>query len=445
MGGLKDGDSYSGQGGDLAAGVDDNDIIRYLKIIDGLLQTQDSALTNNSGLNDAFGRLRVSNPRTLHDSQLQYNLQPSVWFSDLTGSGTITHLPDESSGRLRVTTASGDKVIRQTKEYFRYKPGKSQLIILTGVLGDTKSNVRRCMGYFDDNNGVFLEDNGTNLGVTVRSNTTGTPVETRVAQADWNLDKMDGTGNSEVTLDMSKAQIFFIDLEWLGVGRVRCGFFVGGKPIYCHEFLHANIKDEVYMTTANLPVRYELENTGTSASQTDMKQICSTVISEGGFITADALNFSATNGTTFINNIQSQQMVIAIRPKLTFNSIENRMKIMPSHVDLRIAVNDAFFEIIQGCTLSGSPTWSDADAESGVEYTVTDNTTVSGGTVKHSGYAPEGRANSVGQLTTIELSDKEPITLNFDGTDSEIYAVVVTSMAGNNVDAAASIEWKEIY
>lgn len=232
---------------------------------------------------DAFGRLRVSQPFTLFDSQNRYAADPS-FDTALTGSGTSTFLTNESAVSLAVTTASGDKVIRQTKRYFPYQPGKSLLVLSTFVMAAAKTGLRQRVGYFDANNGVFLQRNGAELSFIVRTYTSGSPSDTRkVAQSSWNGDKLDGSGASGITLDTTKAQIMFVDFEWLGAGSVRCGFIIDSQYITAHTFDNANEVSEVYTQTATLPLRLEIENTAATASSSSMKQICSTVISEGGY------------------------------------------------------------------------------------------------------------------------------------------------------------------
>ena len=294
---------------------------------------------------DAFGRLRTSNPTALFESQLQYNEAPLFWETALTGGGTATHLPNESAVRLRVTTASGDKVVRQTKQYFRYQSGKSQLVELTGVMGALKTNVRQRIGYFDTNNGLFFEQDGTNLKVVRRTYTSGTPVDNAVNQSSWNIDTLGGNGPSGYTLDTSKAHILVIDLQWLGVGRVRFGFVIDGMLIYCHEILNANNLSTVYMTTANLPVRYEIENTDTTASETDLIQICSSVQSEGGYEDNLGILHSASNGITTVA-VTTRVPILTVRPKTTFNSITNRGVVLPLSYGLYATTNASFYEVV---------------------------------------------------------------------------------------------------
>ena len=231
---------------------------------------------------DAFGRVRMSNPVTLFDSKNIY-ADNGYFSSSTSGTATVSHLADESSVKLEIGTASGDKIYRESKRVFSYQPGKSLLILSTFVFNQAKTNLRQRIGYFGTNNGIFLEQDGTTINLVKRSYVTGSVVDTKVAKASWNGDVLDGTGKSGITLDLTKSQIFWMDIEWLGVGSVRCGFVIDGKFIVCHTFHNANVVSAVYMTTPNLPLRMEIENTGITASGSSMKAICATVISEGGY------------------------------------------------------------------------------------------------------------------------------------------------------------------
>lgn len=233
---------------------------------------------------DGFGRLRASNAESVFDSKhLRGFLEDTFWCSSVGSSGTVAINANASAVDLTVPTTSGAFAIWQTREYFSYQAGKSQQILTTFVFGTAKANVTRRAGYFDANDGVFLEQTTTDVRFVVRSSTSGAPVDTNYAtQSAWNIDKLDGTGASGYTLDLSKSQVMFIDFQWLGVGRVRVGFVINGVAVICHEFYHANTIVGVYCKNPNLPVRYEIRNTALSASNTTLQAICSMVASEGG-------------------------------------------------------------------------------------------------------------------------------------------------------------------
>jgi hypothetical protein len=231
---------------------------------------------------DAFGRIRVSNPFTLFDSDHRYG-DNGFFDTATTGTASASFVANNAVVTLTVDTGSGDQVIRETKRVFNYQPGKSLLILNTFVFNEAKTGLRQRVGYFGAENGIFLEQDGTTINLVRRSYVTGSVVDTKIAKANWNGDKLDGNGESGYTLDLTKAQIFWVDVEWLGVGSVRCGFVIDGKFIVCHTFHHANLITGVYMTTATLPIRYEITNTASTASESVLKQICSTVMSEGGY------------------------------------------------------------------------------------------------------------------------------------------------------------------
>lgn len=230
---------------------------------------------------DAFGRLRISEPHTIFDSKQVFDNLPLFWDDqEVSGSGTSsTFSKPHARTQIAVGTAAGKRV-RQTFERFNYQPGKSQFVVLTGVLGAGSSGITQELGYFDDDNGLFFRCDEGVIYVVSRSSVTGSAVDTTASQSAWNIDTLDGNGPSGLTMDFTLAQIFFMDFEWLGTGRVRFGFYINGVQHYCHEFLNANAISTVYMSTPNLPIRYSIENDGTGAAST-LDHLCSTVIVEG--------------------------------------------------------------------------------------------------------------------------------------------------------------------
>ena len=229
---------------------------------------------------DAFGRTRVSSPLTLFDSSHRYR-DNGLWATSTSGTASATFSENEGLVNLTVDSASGAQVIRETTKVFSYQPGKSLLVLSTFVPATPKANLRQRIGYFGASNGMYFEINGTTAYFVERSLSTATT--TAVAQQDWSIDKMDGTGPSGITLDITKAQILWMDIEWLGLGTVRMGFVINGKFIHCHSFHHANIINTTYITTASLPLRMEITNTGVTSGSSTLKQVCSSVMSEGGY------------------------------------------------------------------------------------------------------------------------------------------------------------------
>jgi hypothetical protein len=371
---------------------------------------------------DAFGRLRVSQPFTLFDSQNRYAADPS-FDTSLTGSGTSTFLTNESAVSLAVTTASGDKVIRQTKRYFPYQPGKSLALLMTFVMAAGKANLRQRVGYFDPNNGLFLQRNGTELSFIIRTYTGGSADDTRkVVQSAWNGDPLDGSGASGITLDTTKAQILFADFEWLGVGSVRVGFVIDGQYITAHTFDNANEVMSVYMQTATLPLRIEIENTAATASSSSMKQICSTVISEGGY-EQTSVERVARRSTTLTGIGTSFVPLVSIR--LASDSLG--AVILPKQVRvLPIASGDYEIALVRNATLTGAS--YDTTTFASVDFDVT-ATAMSGGDIVLNEYATATNQASAQAQNDLLYNFDMQLGATIAGT-SDVYTVAVRVLSG---------------
>lgn len=390
---------------------------------------------DDSPIVDAFGRARVSDSFAVFDSQHQFNDSPLEWHTSITGGGTSTHLSNESAIRLRVAN-NGDSVIRQTREYIRYQPGKSQLCFLTGVLSPQAAGtgITQRIGYFDGNNGLFFEQFEDVFRVATRTSTSGSIVDNQVDQASFNLDSMDGTGPSAVTLDLSLAQIFVIDFEWLGVGRVRFGVVIDGQIIYFHEDLNSNNISSVFMATANLPVRYEISHAGPSPLQVDLKQICSSIISEGGISQRGDI-VSAGSGATSRSFSGARFPLVSYRLKNGFTRSQFKPKKF-SFLSPTPQSRIVFIELIIRGVLNDNTFSSVSTA---VEMN-TSATTITGGIVIDSFYATESPAKLVE-----EIESTLPIASNFDGTVGDSISIVVREIDGNSVTGLASLTWEEIY
>ena len=386
---------------------------------------------------DAFGRIRVSQPYTLFDSQNRYGID-SQFSTSTVGSGAATHLPNEASVNMSVSTTSGDQVVRQTFRVFPYQPGKSLLLLATFKMDTAKTNLRQRVGYFGTANGVFLEQGANGITFVLRTSTSGSVSDARyVAKADWNGDKLDGTGTSGLTLDLTKTQILFMDFEWLGVGSVRCGFVIDGQFIVAHTFHNANIQTSVYMTTAILPVRYEITNTGTVASASAMKQICSSVMSEGGY-EAVSTEYSARR-TSVLGTISTTFLpLVSIRlnsSKLGAVVLPNRMSVLPTtNQNYEVA-------LFKNATLTGASYVT--GGFDNVDYDVT-ATAITGGTMVQSDYitsSAQGRAVLAA-----------PTGYNFDlqlGVSlagvSDVYTIAIRTVSGATTgDAFASLTFYDL-
>jgi len=403
---------------------------------------------------DAFGRMRMSTPLTLFDSTHRYR-DNNLWFTSNTTGATYTHSTNQGLVNLNLPTTANAEIIRETTKVFAYQPGKSLFVLNTFVPAAPKPNLRQRIGYFGAQNGVYYEMDGANSYFVERSFVTGELVETRIAQADWNADNLLGpTVNdvvnhgvpgpcpSNILLDHSKAQIFWMDIEWLGLGTVRCGFVIDGKLIHCHSFHHANRIASTYITTASLPLRYEIKNTAATANNSTLGQVCSTVISEGGYelrglqqAIGIPINTPRTLGTagTFYP-------VIGLRLKASPDRLD-AIVILTALSVMPISTGAYNWQVRASGTINGG-SWDDAGVDSAVQYNIT-GTSQSGGRILASGFFSASNQGTTQIDILKEALFKFQLERNgLTNTPLELSLVVASDGADDTV--VASLDWEEV-
>jgi len=389
---------------------------------------------------DAFGRQRMSQPFTLFDSFHRYQDNGRISSANSATGATMSHDINSSSIVCTVDTSSGSFIKRESSRVFAYQPGKSLQILETFVMAAPKAGLRQRYGFFGEQNGMFLEQDGTEIYFVRRSYTTGSVVDTRVAKADWNVDKLDGTGPSLKTLDLTKAQILFIDIEWLGVGSVRMGFVIDGQFIHCHSFHHSNALTNTYMTTACLPVRAEIENTSATASSSTLRIICATVISEGGYELRGKQRTAAHPITTpyTLTTGGTYYPVMSIRLKSTrLDAV-----VLPKNISVLGTSNVGryAYKLVVGSTITGG-TWVSAGDDSCVEYNIS-GTAMSDATSLITGYTTVSN-----QSAPVISLDGAPFRyqLERNGFTSTPFTFTLAIAGGANSDTVlASMDWEEV-
>lgn len=236
---------------------------------------------------DVFGRLKTTRHQNIYEADFEYSAQPLRWESLTVGSGTITHLPDQGGVRMRLTTASGDVTIRQSRPYHRYQPGKAMYLSSAVQFAPPLVNQVQRVGFFDDSNGVFFEESGASItstnpsgmNVVVRSDAGGTINEIRVPLDQWN-----GDTRKIQSINWARIQMIWIEYAWYGAGAVRFGVTINGRQVPVHTFGFGNRPSQTtaWARTGNLPVRYEQRNTGVTTQTNDMIHYGVSVMVEGG-------------------------------------------------------------------------------------------------------------------------------------------------------------------
>ena len=390
---------------------------------------------------DAFGRLRVSNPFTLYDLSNRYqdNGHVSVYTN---GTATSTHNVNSSTIDMTIGNALNDSVIRETNRVFAYQPGKSLQILTTFSMSPTKSNLRQRVGYFNVNNGVYLERNGDTAYFVLRSSSAnGSPVERKIAQANWII-------NTFPALNLDRTQILWFDIEWLGVGSVRCGFVIDGQFIHCHTFHNANTEisegvplTTTYMGTACLPLRSEITNIGATTGPSTLRSICASVISEGGFelrgrpeSIGHLLNVPYT-----LSAINTTFPVLSIRLKAG----RDDAIVLPKNFSLApLSAANIRWNLIQGVSSGG--TWISGGSDSSVEYNLTASSITSTEFVYEQGYIIATN-QSVASPSTQVFPFAFQLERNTLTSPHTYYEFILTASTTNqNPTVLASINWEEL-
>lgn len=403
---------------------------------------------NPSGMAvDAFGRARSSQPYTLFDSFQRYQDGDKINTANSASGSTFTFMPDQALTECTITNTANSYVYRETSRVFAYQPGKSLQILKSFVLAPKQTGLRQRLGYFGTQNGFFLEVVDNNVYFVKRSYVTGTVVDTRVAQADWNADTLLGAVNSspsQRTLNLDVAQILFVDIEWLGVGSARMGFVIDGQFVHCHTFHHANQTgaNSTYMTTACLPVRSEIENYNSMANTSTMKMICSTVISEGGY----QIRGKGRTAGREPNNVFTMTTAGVYYPIAAIRLKSDRadgVVVLRNFTLLPIGGNSGRFryKVLTGATVSGG-TWTSAGTDSSVQYNIS-GTGVSGGTELLSGYTSVSNQSSA----PIDIGGDDFLRYQLERnsfTSTNTTFVLAVACGTDNDTCVGGVDWEEI-
>lgn len=393
----------------------------------------------NAFRTDMFGRVKTAQAFTIFDSQHRYK-RATDWSDETSGTATAVYNANASYDALVLGSNSGDKLTRESQRVFLYQPGKSLQILQTFVFAAPKANLRQRAGYFSRTNGMYLEQDGTDVYLVRRGYSSGALAETRVAQSEWNVDPLDGSGPSDVVLDLTKAQIMFSEYEWLGAGSVRMGFAIDGNFLIAHQFNHANHIDSTYMTTASLPIRYEIENTGATSGPSEMRQICASVLVNGGY---QRLTESWTASRTTTVNVGSDYY-----PLVSIRMATGRTDsiILPASANiLPVAQGNYEWALIRNATLTGGTWVAHTPSTGNVEYNITataltDGTVVSEGFINASNQASSSISLDSGTLARFDLQLGRT---NSSTPVSDTITLALRSLGGTQ-SGIGSLSWTDL-
>ena len=380
-------------------------------------------------------RLKVTPYQTVFFNTFQYGKETDVWDERVVGVGTATFNANSSNIVMQVGSTTGSKVIRQTKNVMRYIPGRGSTLTFAIRLEQPQVGIRRRFGLFDENDGVYFEDNGGTYSYVIRSSTSGITTETRVTRENWNGEKFDGNGYTGVTADPTKQQMISFNYEWYGAGTVDVAWLMKGETIKSHTFDNSNTNDKVWCSTPFLPIRVEIENITGVAGTHYLYQGSNSLLQEGEPEKLGTL-LSITNPITGTTMASANTFYPIISIRLKSNELSAVMLLR----SLQAATNDntnVYWKLIENATLTGG-TWVDhPDPNSFIQYNIT-QTGVSGGTTLLNGFVVGGGA------ALIDIDDKASLQLGRSGigTISDTYTLACASPNANK-KALAVLNWIE--
>jgi hypothetical protein len=423
---------------------------------------------------DAFGKLQSSQSTTIREYLPVTNILPDDFEIKRWVAGA---LQPERGGEwggvndcffgatnklvtLQTGIVAGDKVSRRSHIYHKYQTGVATTVLFSCFFGDNgKTNVHRRIGLFDDDDGCFFHSDGDqDMDCVIRHSVdTGSAVNVSVPQAEWNVDRLDGSGGafnvSSHTLDMSKIQVMFIDFQWLGGGRIRFGFNIDGVNLVCHEVYNANVISQVWCRTGSLPFSAEQENTGTPAplGNSSMFLISASVKCEGAYTPRErAAAGVVPAGSPITDHVDWSHIASARSVKTIAGNGDNRRQALPIQLTIADTLksdNLLLIEIVKDdvLTWSGAELWVDNNDSDSLEFTApavgVDSTT--GGEIVFSGIVSKlsrfdlrSFFNAQGLIVTRDAD------INDDPSHYTIRGKLINS--GAEVTPYVSLSWKEI-
>lgn len=402
--------------------------------------------THTSPSVDAFSRWRVSNPTTIFDSKQIFDNQPLFWDEELESGADITstHSVNKAATTITSTINTAGVFTRQTFRRFNYQPGKSQQIVMTGILQESGggTGILRRIGYFDDSNGIFIEDNAGVISLVIRSKTSGSVVDTKTPQAKWD-DPLNGNGPSRVLIDWSKTQIFFFDMEWLGVGTVRFGMAQAGTLIAVHNVNHANVDTTVYMSTPNLPLRYQMATANPSAAS-KMSAMCGTVMSEGGIDDTGVLRYKSTSGT-HVDMLTENLIYAVVGIQLKTTHLGATIHIVDAALTLLTASKQVEWILVFNPSVAGTFTYADETNSAVRTATGTDSSVVTGGTIITGGFLESG-GQQAGRAASGSKEVPNALLLGAD-ISNNVDSIVLAARPINGssgIDMEGALTWREL-
>lgn len=394
---------------------------------------------------DVTGQLAVSQRTSLLNYYFSHTDHQLLLFRFTLGTGTVTWNTTQNCIDLSAGTASGALSVIRSKHNVPYQVGQSHTVAMSCLFGEPVANSAKGWGINDANDGLQWRMDDTSLAVVVRSSTSGSTVDTVVHRADWNIDKLDGTGPSGFNLNTNNVAVYLIEYTWHGAGRVRFGIKVNKDIIYCHEFDFDNSQQFTYTRLPMLPLVASVSNTGTLTTPNLFKIYTISAYTHNHLPVTPLLHFAASRGTSTVSVTGTATPLIGIRPRATFNSQPNRVTAVPEKLQVSAGNSTIIVRAVINPTVVTGAVWNSVNTSSSVEFD-TAATVVTGGTVVNEFYVNSGTFYE-GLVTTAKedsqgLLGTLPLAYTTLGPQIDTLYLVAQSLGGSSSSVAA-ISWEE--
>jgi hypothetical protein len=399
---------------------------------------------------DSFSKLRVQEPSLLGLYEFKYDNRANLMANIELVSGSILFESGTGASLLQNDVDNGSFAQRTSHIYHKYISGQSQLWESSVIVGDDgKSNVVRRWGLFDDEDGFFFELSGTQKAFIIRSTINGSTSDNRILQSNWNRDTFDGgngaSNRSDISLDMSKANDYWIDYSW-PTGQTRFGIVEDGVRRIAHIEQIANQGTVPFTRNGSLPVRWEQENVGVAASISELRCFSTRVWTEGDFMPRDvSRRFSQGTGQISVSNTETP--IISVKPNLTSSNGRTNHAVMlfdfitgyaisgSNEDQVKINVYASSDAALLGETYSSTPTGALFEVD-------TDATTFFGGTKVAEIFVRGNFIQDIAKYTN--YVGESNFKLWADGTQITVVFTAETSRSGSVADMEFNLGWLEV-
>ena len=193
-----------------------------------------------------------------------------------TNGGDATNTSGQAVFSTSTNTSGEIKAI--TNRTVEYHPQAELYAAFSAIFTTGISNSFQRLGFYDDNNGLFIGYEGTSFGVTKRSGA----VDVTIPQASFNTDTLTGQSGSKYTrngvpeaLDTTKDNIYRIRYGWLGAANIIFETYSpDGEWVIFHRIKHPNTVAVPTIQEPNQPLRLHIKKTTAGATNLSIKTAC---------------------------------------------------------------------------------------------------------------------------------------------------------------------------